>query len=374
MKKQLLFLLLFSIIKSFAYSSDSLSVTRISNISLKKDGKYLREKTIIPLPIVFKLPETGFAGGALVTATFKFKKDSEIAKPSQLSFGIAYTQKKQLLAYMPFAVFYDNNKYYINGEIGFFRYNYKYFGIGENQISEETYNVDYPRLKLLVARLIGKNLYAGIRYQFENYKITSTEAGKELASGRIAGSSGSRTSSLGVSFLRDTRDAVFYPRRGMFAEFYVLPTLKAFGADRNFNRIVLDMANYQTLSKKIVLATNIYGSFIQGNNVPFNQLSLLGGAKKMRGLFEGKFRDKNFFLLQAEGRFEVWRFIGLTAFSSLGYLGDEKNLVRFDKPKFTYGGGLRITAIKKEHINVRIDYGIQPREKGNLYLTIGEAF
>ena len=374
MKKQLLFLLLFSIIKSFAYSSDSLSVARISNISLKKDGKYLREKTIIPLPIVFKLPETGFAGGALVTATFKFKKDSEIAKPSQLSFGIAYTQKKQLLAYMPFAVFYDNNKYYINGEIGFFRYNYKYFGIGENQISEETYSVDYPRLKLLVARLIGKNLYAGIRYQFENYKITSTEAGKELASGRIGGSSGSRTSSLGISFLRDTRDAVFYPRRGMFAEFYVLPTLKAFGADRNFNRIVLDMANYQTLSKKIVLATNIYGSFIQGNNVPFNQLSLLGGAKKMRGLFEGKFRDKNFFLLQAEGRFEVWKFIGLTAFSSLGYLGDEKNLVRFGKPKFTYGGGLRITAIKKEHINVRIDYGIQPREKGNLYLTIGEAF
>lgn len=360
---------------SLAYSiNDSLSVSYRQNLSLKKEGKNLREKTILPLPIIFRLPETGFAGGALITGTFKFKKDGEIAKPSQISAGIAYTQKKQFLAYMPFSVFYNNNKYYINGEVGFFRYNYKYFGIGESQIPEETYGVDYPRLKILATKLIGKNIYAGFRYQFENYIITSTEVGKELASGKVAGSQNSRTSSLGISFLKDTRDAIFYPRKGTFAEFYILPTLKAFGADRNFNRIVLDFANYQPLHSKVVLATNIYGSFIQGENVPFNQLSLLGGAKKMRGLFEGKFRDKNFFLLQAESRFEVWKFFGLTAFSSLGYLGDEKQLVRFDKPKFTYGAGLRIKAIKKEHINIRVDYGIQPGEKGNLYLTIGEAF
>ncbi len=371
--KKTIIILLFSL-KSFAHSSDSMSVGSPNNISLKKDGKYLRDKSILPLPVVFRLPETGFAGGALLTATFKFKKDNEIAKPSQISGGLAYTQKKQFLAYIPFSIFHNNNKYYINGEVGFFKYNYKYFGIGENQVPEENYGVDYPRLKILVSRLVGKNLYVGLRYQFEKYQITSTEVGKELASGKIAGSNSSLTSSLGVSFLRDTRDAVFYPRKGMFTEFYVLPTLKVFGADRNFNRILLDMANYQSLSKKIVLATNIYGSFIQGKNVPFNQLSLLGGAKKMRGLFEGKFRDKNFFLLQAETRFEVWKFIGLTAFSSLGYLGNEQQLIRFDKPKFTYGAGLRINAIKKDHLNIRVDYGFQPKEKGNLYLTIGEAF
>ncbi len=375
MKNLVLLLTLTLTYNSFANSiSDSSSMSYQNSLSLKKEGKYLRDKTILPLPIIFRLPETGFAAGALVTGTFKFKNDNEVAKPSQISIGVAYTQKKQFLAYMPFSVFYDNNKYYISGEVGFFKYNYKYFGIGENQIPEENYGVDYPRLKILVSRLIAKNLYVGLRYQFENYKITSTDAGKELASGKIAGSENSRTSSLGISFLKDSRDAVFYPRKGTFAEFYILPTLKVFGADRNFNRIVLDAANYQSISKKIVFASNLYGSFIQGQNVPFNQLSLLGGAKKMRGLFEGKFRDKNFFLLQAEGRFEVWKFLGLTAFSSLGYLGDDKNLIRFNKPKFTYGCGLRIKAIKKEHINIRVDYGIQPGEKGNLYLTIGEAF
>ena len=328
----------------------------------------------MPLPVVFRLPETGFAAGALVTGTFKFKKDTINAKPSQVSLGFAYTQRKQILAYMPFSIFYDNNKYYINGEICIFKYNYKYFGLGENQVPEETYGVVYPRFKILVSRYIGKNIYVGLRYQFEQYNIKSTEIGRELASGSVAGSGGSLTSSLGISFLKDTRDAVFYPRRGTFTELYILPTLKMFGSDRNFNRIMLDAANYYSISKKIVLASNIQGSFIQGPNVPFNQLSLLGGAKKMRGLFEGQFRDKNFLILQAESRFEVWRFLGLTAFSSLGYLGDEKELLRFSKPKFTYGGGLRIKTIKKEHINIRVDYGIQPGYKGNLYLTVGEAF
>lgn len=372
MKYCLLFLLITFTYNSFAVLNDSLSLNNLNNVSLKKDGKYLREKTILPLPVIFRLPETGFAAGALVTSTFKFKNDSINTKPSQVSLGFAYTQMKQILAYMPFSIFYDNNKYYINGEIGIFKYDYKYFGIGENQVPEETYGVVYPRFKVLVSRYIGKNIYVGLRYQFEQYNIKSTE--RELASGRVAGSGGSLTSSLGISFLKDTRDAIFYPRRGTFTELYILPTLKAYGADRNFNRIMLDAANYHSISKRIVLASNIQGSFIQGQNVPFNQLSLLGGAKKMRGLFEGQFRDKNFLILQAESRFEVWRFLGLTAFSSLGYLGDEKELLRFTKPKFTYGGGLRIKVIKKEHINIRVDYGVQPGYKGNLYLTIGEAF
>lgn len=374
MKYCLLFLLSTFTFKSFAVLNDTSSVNKLNNFFKKKDGKYLREKTILPLPVIFRLPETGFAAGVLATGTFKFKKDTIDSKPSQISMGFAYTQKQQILAYMPFAIFYDNNKYYINGEIGIFKYNYKYFGIGENQVPEETYGVVYPRFKILVSRYIGKNIYAGLRYQFEQYNIKSTEIGKQLASGSVAGSENSRTSSLGISFLKDTRDAVFYPRRGTFTELYILPTLKTFGADRNFNRIVIDAANYQSISKTIVLASNIHGSFIQGQNVPFNQLSLLGGAKKMRGLFEGQYRDKNFLLLQAEGRFEVWRFLGLTAFSSLGYLGNEKELLRFTNPKFTYGGGIRIKTIKKEHINIRVDYGIKPGEKGNLYLTIGEAF
>lgn len=334
----------------------------------------LRNTKFIALPIAFKLPETGWGGGVAGITTFSFARDSSFAKPSQISFGATYTQKKQILLFIPFTIFYDNNRYYFNGENGWYKYNYNYYGIGEDRVPQELFDVKYPRIRLVAARLIGPKTYAGLRYQYESLRVTGTQAGGELASGRIAGSDFSRTSSLGPTFLRDSRDQVFYPRKGMFGELFILPTAKIFGADRNFARISLDVANYFSLSKKLVLATNYAASTIFGKEVPFSQLSFLGGAKKMRGVYEGFFRDKNALLGQAELRWEVWKFIGLTGFGSLGFLGNEADIIRFNKPKYTYGAGLRITAQKKNHLNIRVDYGFSPYADGNLYLTIGEAF
>ncbi len=336
--------------------------------------KFLADTKFIVLPVAFKLPETGFGGGIVGTTTFSFAKDSIRNKPSQISFGATYTQKKKILFFIPFSIFYDNNRYYFNGDNGWYKYNYNYYGIGEERVPEETFDVTFPRIRLLAAKIIAPQTYLGLRYHYESFRVTDTREGGELATGRIAGSNFSRTSSLGPSILRDSRDQVFYPRRGMFGELYILPTSKIFGADRNFTRVYLDVANYFSLSKKVVLATNYTASTIFGNKVPFSQLSFLGGPKKMRGIYEGFFRDKNALLGQAELRWEVWKFIGLMGFGSLGFLGNENDGIRFNKPKYTYGAGLRITAQKKNHLNIRVDYGFSPYDKGNLYLTIGEAF
>lgn len=334
--------------------------------------KLLRDANLIVLPVVFSFPETGFGGGIVATSTFSFARDSVGAKPSQASFGVTYTQNKQVLIFFPFNVFFGNNKYHLNGDIGWYKYNYYYYGIGENRIPQELFDVTFPRIKLLAAKQIGKYNYIGLRYQFENYDVTQTQKGGELASGQISGSEISRTSSLGISVLRDSRDDVFYPRKGIFGEAYILPTSKVFGADREFTRIYADLAHYKSLSDKFVLATNYLASFTIGNDIPFSQLSFIGGPKKMRGLYEGYFRDKNTAIFQAEGRYEVWRFIGLVGFGGVGWMGNENQLLRLSKPKFTYGGGIRFAT--KKHLNLRIDYGFSPYEKGNLYATLGEAF
>jgi outer membrane protein assembly factor BamA len=310
----------------------------------------------------------------VVTSTFSFSRDSAAAKPSQLSFGVTFTQRKQVLVFLPFTIFYDNNRYYFTGENGWYKYNYFYFGIGEERVTKEIYDVTYPRVRLLAAQLIARNTYAGLRYQYESYNVTRTDPAGELASGRIAGSDFSRTSSLGLSVLKDTRDLVFYPHRGIFGEFYVLPTLRLFGADRNFTRVYLDVAHYKSLNRKVVLATNYVGSALMGHRIPFNQLSLLGGQKRMRGLLEGYFRDRNTLLTQAEVRWEMHPLLGLVGFGAAGFMGNERDIVRLSEPKFTYGLGLRLTAQKKNHLNIRLDYGLSPYSKGNFYATIGEAF
>lgn len=334
-----------------------------------------RDRTIIPLPVVFRFPETRFGGGAVVTSTFSFARDSAWAKPSQLSFGVTYTQNKQVLIFLPFTIFLANNTYFLNSDTGFFKYNFFYYGIGENRVAEERFDVTFPRVRLLLAKLVAKNTYAGLRFKYEAYNVTATAPGGELASGRVAGSEFSRTVSLGVSVLRDTRDAVFYPRRGVFAEFYALPTLRTIGADRDFVRLYADLAHYNSFgSSRFVLATNYTASFTLGNNIPFSQLSFLGGPRKMRGLYEGFFRDKNTAIFQAEARLEIWKMIGAVGFGSVGFMGDGKSIMRLNLPKYTYGVGLRIVAQKQNHLNIRLDYGLSPYGKGNFYATLGEAF
>lgn len=240
---------------------------------------------------------------------------------------------------------------------------------------EERFDVTFPRIRLLATKQISQFTYAGVRFQFEIYDVTKTAVGGELGHGRVTGSDYSRTISLGPSIVRDTRDAVFYPRKGAFGEIYLLPTLKIIGADHNFVRLYADYATYQSFgTKKWVWANNYVASFIWGQTVPFSQLSFLGGPKKMRGVYEGFFRDHNSLLIQSEWRWEVWKRLGLVGFGSLGWLGNQADILRLGKPKFTYGAGVRITGQKKNHLNIRLDYGLSPYGKGNFYATIGEAF
>lgn len=335
---------------------------------------FLRDPKILPLPIFFRLPETGFAGGLAATSAFNFGKDSIGAKPSQITTGFAYTQMRQILTYLNFNIFWDNNKYYTTGEIGWYRYNYKYFGIGENAVPEENFAVDYPRIRVLFARQLKKNHYLGLRYEFEHYNVTDTDEGGALATGVIPGSDLSITSSLGIHYLYDSRDQVFYPRKGAFINAYALPTLEALGATQNFNTVRLDAVHYFGFKERWVWANHLFGNFIQGSNIPFSQLSLLGGPKVFRGIFEGRFRDKNMAVLQSELRLEIWRFIGATAFGSLAFLGDENDFLRINQPKTAIGGGLRFTLLKKQHLNLRVDYGYSPGIGGNFYITFGEAF
>ncbi|WP_304236751.1 BamA/TamA family outer membrane protein [Jiulongibacter sediminis] len=343
------------------------------NIAQKTDSiPLIRDKSLIALPVVFRFPETGWGGGVAATSSWSWGKDSSWAKPSQASVGLTYTQNKQILAFLPFQVFFANNKYYLNADIGWFKYNFFYYGVGENRVPEERYDVRFPRVKILASRQLNENIYAGLRINFEAYDVFNQAEGGELANKTISGSHYSRTSALGPAFLIDTRDQVFYPTKGVFGEVSFLPSLKILGADRNFSQATLDISQYQSLGKRLVLASNFYNVFSFGNDVPFSQLAQLGGPKKMRGIYQGFFRDQNASLLQAELRWNVWKFIGLTGFGSMGFLGDNQSVLRLNLPKFTYGAGLRIAT--KNKLNLRLDYGLSPYGEGNFYATVGEAF
>ena len=199
-----------------------------------------------------------------------------------------------------------------------------------------------------------------------------------LASGTVPGGLGNRRTAYGLGLFYDSRDQVFFPTKGVIADLtYLRNRWTASGrqddAPTQYDRYVADVSSYHALAgPKLILAVNYVASFTAGVS-PFNDLSQLGSSKRMRGYYEGRFRDQNIALVQSEVRFNIYKRLGGVVFGAVGLLGDDQKILRPNDPKTAYGGGLRFTANRRDHINIRIDYGLGKQSSG-LYLTIGEAF
>lgn len=344
--------------------------------------------SLFPFPVVYYTPETRFAYGVVLSATFRFKRDYQFVRsdsarsrvvlpeadrprPSNIQIIGAYTQNKQVLLYVPFQVFYDRNRYYFYGEAGYYRYSYNFYGLGQREVPSENYGVNYPRIRLNALRRIRPHLYAGLRYEFENYDITNVKRDGLLATGTVPGGLGGRMAGAGVGLFYDTRDNIFFPTQGIVADFSYLGHGSVVGSEFRYNRYVADVSTYYKLNRRAIVALNYFVS-ITGGSAPFSALSLLGGGRRMRGYYEGRYRDDNTALIQAETRINVWKRLTVVVFGSIGVLGDRQRLYRFDDPKAAYGAGLRFR-INNDGLNLRADYGLGNQSTG-LYLTIGEAF
>lgn len=375
------------------------SVTPSSGISIADTTIRTKPFSLFPLPLIYYTPETRLAFGVAAAATFRFRGDSaHTIRPSQVTVGAAYTQNKQLLFYIPFQLFYKQNRYLANGEVGYYNYNYFFFGLRDRETPQETYGVNYPRIRLNLYRRItgtanGRGVYVGLRYQFENYDITSVQPEGLLATGTVPGGLGNRISGIGPGLLYDTRDNVLFPSRGILADLSYRTHGRSIGSTSNFGRYVADVATYHPLTNQTTLAMNYVVSLTTGE-APFSALSFMGGNKRGRGFYEGRYRDDNLAFFQAEIRQHVWWRVGVVAFGSVGVLGTSipgtsvpgtstrgtayrNEFFRFNQPKGTYGAGLRIR-VNNDKLNIRADYGRGLPQTGTgssgFYLTIGEAF
>jgi outer membrane protein assembly factor BamA len=337
-----------------------------------------KQVSIFPFPILYYTPETRFAYGAVISATFRFNRDfvfvrsdtthndqANRPRPSNVQLLGAYTQNKQVLLFLPFQLFYDRNTYYVYGEAGYYKYTYNFYGIGQREVPVENYGVDYPRIRLNVLRRIRPGLYAGLRGEYENYVITRVETGT------VAGGRGGRMAGAGLGLFYDTRNSIFYPTKGVVADLNYLTHGRAIGSDFQYSRYVVDVATYHKVNDRAIVALN-YVVSMTGGTAPFSALSFLGSGKRLRGYYEGRYRDDNMALIQAEARVNVWKRLAVVVFGGVGILGNDQRLFRTDDPKAAYGAGLRIR-INNDGLNIRADYGFGKQSTG-LYLTLGEAF
>ncbi len=324
---------------------------------------------VFGIPFLFYSPDTRLGTGVLGIVTFPGKPYR-----SSVSFGLAYTQRKQFLLYLPYQWFSKNQQWRAYGELGWFRYLYQYFGIGNSYSNNfsENYKAEFPRVRVTATHRIKGLHYGGIRWYADNYHIIRTDPAGEIADGNLNGAQGGLTSSIGGVWLFDSRDKQFFPGNGWMLESTLTGEGPWSGGDFKYARLSFDAVRYLTVRKNHKIAINVLTIF-SSRGMPFFSLPQLGGPRRLRGYPDGKFRDRNLLLAQAEWRFPIyWRFKGVLfggAGSVYGTAGE--NL----KIRPNAGVGLRFEFDRKQQLHLRVDYGFGAG-KGNsgAYITIGEAF
>lgn len=331
----------------------------------------LKKVSVFPIPLLYYTPETRLSFGAGVNFTFKVKPNLQ-TNPSQVLGGFAYTQNKQLLLYSQFNIFSAENKFFIKGEVGYYRFNYFFWGIGNRANQEELFFVDFPRVQLFTMKKMSERIYLGPAFLFENYKVKGLEPKGQLSTGTIPGGEGNYFVGFGAQGVYDSRNVIFFPSKGMFIEAQAYQTPNLGTGSQQFFRSSLSISNYRPFLKSGVFATQFFAGTAQGA-VPFQQLQFIGGNKRTRGYYEGRYRDNNVVSAQVELRKMFWSSVGGVAFLGIGALGNNSPVIDVSQTFISYGAGLRFCIDKINKLNLRIDYAFGNDEQF-FYFTVGEAF
>ena len=335
-----------------------------------------RKGSFIVLPIVFYSPETKLAGGVGGLLTLRSPKATATDRPSSMYFYAIYTQMKQFTLSWEPEIYIGREAWWLKGRFLFERYPDKFWGIGPDapDTAEECYT---PRTMMFEGYFLRQlvpsaGLYAGLQFRYERLRMLGTEPGGSLDRGAVGGSAGSTVAGVGLAVSRDSRDDIFFPRRGDYWLASLLRYSKALGGGFSYSHLKVDGRKYLPVGAKHVLAFHGQFQLITGTP-PFTGYAKLGHDTMMRGYYAGRYRDKVMAAFQAEYRAPLFWRLGIVGFAGLGNVSPMLRTLDLGRPKPSYGAGLRFRVSSREATNIRVDFAFGKGTSG-VYFTAREAF
>ena len=240
------------------------------------------------------------------------------------------------------------------------------------QDEKERYDSKFLRIRFNYLKKIRPSIFIGGRWWLNDFKITDYSVDGNLIKGIVPGSQGGTASGPGLILLFDTRNKVYYTTSGKYLEIVYHNQDDIFGSDFNYQRYRFDARQFFSLSEKSTMGIQLFGDFLQGN-VPFFEMTGVGGDKRMRGYLEGRFRDKNLTLLQLEYRFRLSNRWAFAAFGSGALIENNITEYNLENAKWTGGAGIRYFFDPKKRMTIRLDAAYNGKTVLP-YLSVGEAF
>jgi len=327
-------------------------------------------------PYAYYTPETQLAIGAGGVFTFYTKKDSML-NPSKVTFSGFYSTNKSYELSMKSNLFFSRNMMASTIDIKYSHKIDRFYGVGNNtpDLGTEEYFLDNAggMIDFQIPASIVISDRAGLVLEYRDYSISDTKENPYLNSDiPFPGKEGGVVSGVGLIWVWDNRDQIFYPNSGGITEAKSIFYTQDLFSDFTFSWIEINARRYWSLAPDQVIATQIYLNTV-GGKPPFFKLPALGGSKIMRGYFQGRYRDFDYLAVQVEYRQYFSRRWGFVLFIGAGDVAEEITSLQLRYLKPTYGFGLRFLFDQKQKINLRMDIGFGLHTNG-IYFGIEEAF
>ncbi len=309
--------------------------------------------------------------GMVAAGLYRVDRTDSITPPSNVSLYGDITTSGFYLVGIRGNTFFEHAKYRIDYRLYFYSFPSKFWGIGYGIASNNDNESEYKRLqtsvKIDLMYELGNRLYVGVNGHF-NYTL-----GKDFdRPDYLNGQKNSYTDiGAGLLMMYDSRDYITEPHKGCFFKMEDIYYPDFMGNESNFNSMELTLDYYHRLWKGAIMAYDLHGKYLSGGDVPWTMLALMGGSFRMRGYYEGRYRDNGLVEVQAELRQKVWRRIGCTVWGGAGNIFHTFSGFDFSETLPNAGVGLRWEF--KSRVNVRLDYGIGKGETGFIF-NINEAF
>lgn len=327
------------------------------------------------LPVAFYLQETSLALGGLLATTHRWPRSAPEAPPNSLFLYAFYTLKKQFNAAAEPELYFRGGRDKLYVRAAYEKWPSTFWGVGR-QAGEENSGEDYERERFSLESKgltrLWSNFRGGIGVDLSALAITNKASGKLIDRSGLTGSGGGNDFGPGLLLEWDDRDERFWPSRGGYHRFGAFRFWDALWADYDFTRYTLDLRQYVPLWPEHILAAEFFLQITDGDP-PFERLAALGGPMNMRGLYAGRFRDRDAASVQLEYRFPIHsRFRGVV-FASAGEVARTLSDFAATGAVITGGAGFRYALEPRDKLNLRVDlaaseFGFAP------YILVNEAF
>ena len=362
-------------------------ITDFFEFELRKPRAGEADTAFIPklvlAPVITYEPATSLGIGIGAKLLFRPKGAGPETRTSNVPIGLSYTLKGQIIFASGYTIFFPQERWLLRGNLDYRNFPVRYYEAGPLTGSKDYADVQYQQVlvePLLLRRIADTKFYAGGGFRYNKYfDLQETELEGEPAQTPFPAETLASTST-GVEFALtlDDRDNVLNAYKGRLMEVTHGVYGEALGGSHQFMLSKVDYRGYfqPFQGRRDVVAYQVYGRYAWAGS-PELEFSALGGAERLRGFREFRWRDRLAYTAQVEYRWQTWDNFGFVFFTGVGDVtGPDSQATSFSTLKYSVGTGVRIQIVESERLNIRIDYahGLGNSRDSGFYLGIAEAF